>query len=69
MTEWDYKATALAVRALNVSSILVAYQADVCEDMVTKPDPAVWEEITVVTDICLHMQQCPVAMTVLQERA
>ncbi len=76
MTEKAYKAAAFAVRALNVSSMLAAYQAELCKDMATKPDPVVWEEITVITDICLRVQRCAVqdtgksmGMMVLQERA
>ncbi|XP_029973330.1 uncharacterized protein LOC115407110 [Salarias fasciatus] len=76
MTERAYRAAALAVRALNVSSMLSAYQAELFEDMATKPDPAVWDEITVITDICLRVQRCAVQATgkslgtmVLQERA
>lgn len=49
ITERANKAVALVVRALNVSSMLAAYQAELCEDMATKPDPAVWEEI-----VCDH---------------
>ena len=76
MTERAYRAAALCARALNVSSMLTAYQAELCEDMSTRPDPAVWEEITVITDICLRVQRCAVqatgkslGMMVLQERA
>ena len=56
--------------------MLTAYQAELCEDMMTKPDPAVWDEITMITDICLRVQRCAVQATgkslglvVLQERA
>uniref|UniRef100_A0A1A8PZ04 ribonuclease H n=1 Tax=Nothobranchius rachovii TaxID=451742 RepID=A0A1A8PZ04_9TELE len=76
LNERAYKAAAISVRALNVSSMLSAYQAELCEDMNTKPDPEVWEEITVLTDICLRVQRCAVqatakamGMMVLQERA
>lgn len=41
-----------------------------------KADPGVWEEITLITVICLHMQHCMVqatgksmGMIVLQKRA
>lgn len=44
--------------------------------MTTKTDPDVWEEITMIMDICLSMQHCAVQATgksmglmVLQERA
>lgn len=76
MTERAYKAVALMARALNVSSMLAAYQAELCGDMATRPDPNVWEGITVITDICLRVQRCAVqatgksmGMMVLQERA
>lgn len=76
MNERAYKAAALAVRALNVSTMLAAYQAQLCEDMATKPDPVVWEEFTVIPDICLRMQYCTfqatgksMGMMVLQESA
>ncbi|XP_070401406.1 uncharacterized protein [Nothobranchius furzeri] len=43
--------------------MLSAYQAELCEDMNTKPDPEVWERITVLTDICLRVQRCAVQAT------
>ncbi|MEQ2179692.1 hypothetical protein GOODEAATRI_027748 [Goodea atripinnis] len=46
LTERAYKAAAVAVRAPTVSSMLSAYQAELCKDMATKPDPDVWDEIT-----------------------
>nr|XP_010769141.1 PREDICTED: uncharacterized protein LOC104945202 [Notothenia coriiceps] len=76
MTERAYKATALSARALNVSSLLTAYQAELCEDLSSKPGPAVWDEIAAITDICLRVQRCAVQATgkvmgimVVQERA
>lgn len=76
MTERAYKAAALSVRALNVTSMLTAYQAELFEDMSDVPNTSVWEDITTVTDICLRVQRCAVqamgkcmAMLVLQERA
>ncbi|KAK5900924.1 hypothetical protein CgunFtcFv8_025844 [Champsocephalus gunnari] len=33
MTERSYRAAALSARALNVSSLLMAYQAELCEDL------------------------------------
>lgn len=64
MTERAYKAAALAVRALNVSSMVTAYQADLCEDMATNPDLVVWEEITVIMDICLYVPRQTFAQAV-----
>lgn len=76
MTERAYRAAALSVRALNVTSMLTAYQAELFEDMSNVPNPAVWDDITTVSDICLRVQRCAVqamgkcmAMLVLQERA
>lgn len=48
LTERAYKAAALTVRPLNVSSRLTAYQAELCEDMATKPEPVVWEVSNVI---------------------
>ncbi|XP_010764772.1 uncharacterized protein [Notothenia coriiceps] len=76
MTERAYKAAALSDRALNISSLLTAYQAELCEDLSSKPGPAVWDEIAAITDICLRVQRCAVQATgkvmgimVVQERA
>ena len=75
LTEKAYKAVALSARALNVLSLLMAYQAELCEDFGQTQDPAM-EEIPVVTDLCLRVQRCAVQATgralgtmVLQERA
>lgn len=76
LTEKSYKAAALSARALNVLSLLTAYQAELCEDFGHSQDPTVWEEISVITDLCLRVQRCAVQATgralgtmVLQERA
>ena len=76
LTEKAYKAVALSTRALNVLSLLTAYQAELCEDFGQTQDPTTWEEIPVVTDMCLRVQRCAVQATgralgtmVLQERA
>ncbi|KAK5921115.1 hypothetical protein CgunFtcFv8_024848 [Champsocephalus gunnari] len=76
MTERAYRAAALSARALNVSSMLTAYQAELCEDMSSNPGPATLDEIAAVTDICLLVQRCAVQATgkimgimVVQERA
>ena len=65
-----------SARALNVLTLLTAYQAELCKDFGQSQDPATWEEIPVVTDLCLHVQCCAVQATgralgvmVLQERA
>lgn len=39
LTERGYRAATVAVKALTVSSMLSAYQAELCEDMTTKPNP------------------------------
>ncbi|KAK5915482.1 hypothetical protein CesoFtcFv8_001068 [Champsocephalus esox] len=76
MTERAYKAAALSARALNVSSMLTAYQAELCEDLSSDSGPATLDEIAAVTDICLRVQRCAVQATgkvmgimVVQERA
>lgn len=51
MVQRAYEAAPLAFRVLNGTS---PHRA-LCEDMATKPDPAMWEDITVITDICLCM--------------
>ncbi|KAK5930417.1 hypothetical protein CgunFtcFv8_026653 [Champsocephalus gunnari] len=75
MTEKSYKAAALSARALNVSSLLTAYQAELCEDLSGNPGAATLDEMAAVTDICLHVQHCAVQATgkvmgimVVQER-
>ena len=76
LTEKCYKATATTVRALNASSLLLAYQAELEVDMSTLPTPAVWAELCVVTDLCLRLHRSAVqasgramALMVAQERA
>ncbi|KAK5906961.1 hypothetical protein CesoFtcFv8_004861 [Champsocephalus esox] len=44
MTERSYKAAALSARALNVSSLLTAYQAELCEDLSGNPGAAILDE-------------------------
>ncbi|KAK3554875.1 hypothetical protein QTP86_000904 [Hemibagrus guttatus] len=53
------KSTALAVRALNATSMLMAYQAKLLEELGTQldsrnPNPAVWEEICNSTELNLR---------------
>lgn len=43
--------------------MLLTYQAEWCKNIMTKPELAVWEEITVITDIFLCMQWCAVQTT------
>lgn len=76
LTDKCYKAAALSVRALNASSILMAYQAELEEDMTAKPDTTLWEEICVITDHVLRPHKVAIQATgramglmVLQERA
>ncbi len=54
-----YKSSAQAVRALNIVTLLSAYHAELLVDMAQQldsgtPDPAVWEEICVTTDLILR---------------
>uniref|UniRef100_A0A0F8CZ58 Uncharacterized protein n=1 Tax=Larimichthys crocea TaxID=215358 RepID=A0A0F8CZ58_LARCR len=76
LTEKAYKTVVLSARVLNVLSLLTAYQAELYEDFVPTQDPVAWEEITVITDLCLCVQRCAARATgkalgtmVLQERA
>ncbi|KAL0185320.1 hypothetical protein M9458_021017, partial [Cirrhinus mrigala] len=71
-----YKSSALAVRVLNVTSLLIAYQ-ELLEELGTQlgtgnPNPTVWEEICNITDLnlrtsrgvvqsCGHTMALPVA--------
>lgn len=50
-------------RALNILSMLTAYQAEICKDFAQTQDPATWEEIPVITDLCLRIQRCTVQAT------
>ncbi|KAI2647103.1 Malformin synthetase mlfA [Labeo rohita] len=54
-----YKSLALVVRALNITSLLMAYQAELLEELGTQldagnPNPTVWEEICNITDLNLR---------------
>ncbi len=63
-----YKSLALTVRAFNNTSLLMAYQAELLEELgmqlfADNPNPVVWEEICNITDLNLHtshgaMQSC-----------
>lgn len=76
LAERAYKEVALNARALNVISLLTAYQAEMCADFSQSRNPVVFAAIPSVTDLCLHIQCCAVQATgealgllVLQERA
>ncbi|KAB5555120.1 hypothetical protein PHYPO_G00029860 [Pangasianodon hypophthalmus] len=56
MSKKCYKAVAMSVRALNASSLLMACQ----EDMTASPSPALWDEMCLVTDLCLRLHRCAV---------
>ena len=60
MTEKGYKAMATTVKALNASSLLLAYQAELELDMSSSPTPALWDELCVVTDLCLRLHRSAV---------
>lgn len=49
--------------------MLSVYQAELCEDMATKPEPAVWEEITVIRHLPARATGRSMGMMVLQERS
>lgn len=76
VTEKGYKAVAMSVKALNASSLLLAYQAEIQEEMSNTPTSELWDELCVVTDLCLRLHRCAVqasgramALMVAQERA
>lgn len=76
LTDKAYKAAALSARALNATSLLMAYQAELEEEMTASPDPVLWEEMCVITDHCLHLHKVAIqsqgramGLMVLQERA
>ncbi|KAI5094524.1 E3 ubiquitin/ISG15 ligase TRIM25-like [Silurus meridionalis] len=76
-----YRSSALAVRALNATSMLTAYQAELMEEMgrqidAGSPDSTLWEEICVIADLNLRssrgaVQSCSRSMglAVVGERA
>lgn len=72
LTEKTHGAAALSARALNVLLLLT----ELCEDFARTQDPATWEEIPVITDLCVRVQRCAVQTVgkvlgtmVLQEQA
>lgn len=76
LTERSFKAVATSVRALNASSLLLAYQAELQEDISASLSSEVWDELCVVTDLCLRLHRCAVqacgramGVMVTQERA
>ncbi|RXN05998.1 putative GAG protein [Labeo rohita] len=76
-----YRSSALAVRALNATSLLAAYQAELMEEMgrqmdAGSPNPAPWEEICIIADLNLRtsrgaVQSCgrSMGLAVVGERA
>ena len=68
-----YRASSLVVRALNVCSLLSAYQAELMEDISRQlekgsPSPPLWKEIVTVNDLVLRnarqaIQTCGRTMT------
>lgn len=61
VTERAYKASTLTARALNVMSLLTAYQAELCQDYGwTQLEQVVWDKIPVITNLCLRVQSCTV---------
>ncbi|CAL9696700.1 unnamed protein product [Knipowitschia caucasica] len=76
LNERSYKAVATSVRALNASSLLLAYQAEIQDDITASPSAEMWEELCVVIDLCLRLHKCAVqacgramGVMVTQERA
>jgi hypothetical protein len=76
-----YRSSALTVRALNATSLLTAYQAELTEEMrrqidAGSPDSALWEKICVIADVNLRscrgaLQSCghSMGLAVMGERA
>lgn len=71
-----YKAAALNATALNVLSLLTAYQSELCGELARSRDPKAYADIPAVTDLCLRVQRSAVqgagqsmATMVLQKRA
>lgn len=54
LTEKGCKAVAMLV----APSLLLAYQTELEDDMSTSPTLALWEELCVVTDLCLLLHRC-----------
>ncbi|KAL2095574.1 hypothetical protein ACEWY4_007722 [Coilia grayii] len=76
VTDKAYRALALGVRALNASSMLMAYQAELQDETAGPQDAQLWDEMRVVTDLCLRLHRCAVQASrramgflVTQERA
>ncbi|XP_024141773.2 uncharacterized protein LOC112154824 [Oryzias melastigma] len=76
LTDKGYRAVASSVKALNASSLLLAYQAEIQEQMSASPTSDLWDELCVVTDLCLRLHRSAVqaagramALMVTQERA
>ncbi|CAL8280211.1 unnamed protein product [Gadus morhua 'NCC'] len=51
---------ATTVRALNTSLLLLPYQEELEVSMSTSPTPALWDELCVVTDLCLRLHRSAV---------
>ena len=76
IAEKSYKVVATSVQALKASLLLLAHQAELEDNMATSPTPAVWEELFVVTHLCLRLYRLAVqvferatALIITQERA
>lgn len=77
MTKKRYNAVAISVRSLNDSSLLIAYQTELEEEMTTSLSPALRNEVCVVTELYLCFHRCAVlqvsgrlmALVVSQDRA
>lgn len=45
-------------KALNASSLLLAYHADLVDKMSVSLTPDLWDELCVVTELCLRLHRC-----------
>lgn len=76
LNEKCYYATAASVKALNASSLLLAYQAEQQDEMTGSPTAGLWDELCMVTELCLRLHRSAaqasgraIALMVTQERA
>lgn len=60
LTEEGYKAVAMSLGALNASSLLMAYQAELQDHMSALPTPALWDKVCVVMHPCLRLHRCTI---------
>ncbi|TWW56564.1 hypothetical protein D4764_08G0005510 [Takifugu flavidus] len=55
-TNESFRGLDLLVCSLNTTSLLMAYQAELEEEMTDDPDPVLWEELCIITYACTRWQ-------------